>query len=95
MLKCFKVIITFTSQFSPVLVQYFSSLVQAVTSQAENYKHLKGVLIEWISQELFEYNVFRINQANLAEKRYSVLAKLRVENSACDVTVCFPSSLSR
>ena len=48
MLKCFKVIITFTSQFSPVLVKCFSSLVQAVTSQADNYKHLKGELIEYI-----------------------------------------------
>ena len=46
MLKSFKIILSFTSQFSPVLVQYFSSLVQAVMSQAENYKHLKGVLIE-------------------------------------------------
>ena len=39
MFKSFEVIITFTSQFSPVLVQ-------AVTPQAENYKQLKEVLIE-------------------------------------------------
>ena len=46
MLKGFEVINTFTSQFSPVLVQCFSSLTQAVTSQAENCKHLKNALIE-------------------------------------------------
>ena len=41
MLKSLKVSNTFTSQFSQVLVQCFSSLVKAVTSQAENYKHLR------------------------------------------------------
>ena len=48
MFKSLEVIITFTSQFSPVLVQCYSSLVQAVTSQAENFKQLKEVLIELI-----------------------------------------------
>ena len=46
MFKSLEVIITFTCQFSPVLVQCVSSLVQAVMSQAENCKHLKNVLIE-------------------------------------------------
>ena len=41
-----EVIITFTSQFSPELVQCFSSLDQPVMSQAANCKHLKKVLIE-------------------------------------------------
>ena len=48
--KSFEVINTFTSQFSPVQVQCLSSLVQAVTSQAEKCKHLKRVLIEKISE---------------------------------------------
>ena len=45
MLNTLKVINAFTSQFSQVLVQCFSSLVQAVTSHAGHCKHLKEVLI--------------------------------------------------
>ena len=46
MLKGLKVILTFTYHYFPVPDECFSSLVQAVTSQAENYKHLKEVLID-------------------------------------------------
>ena len=46
MLNGLKVIRTFTYHYSPVPGECFSSLVQAVTSQAENYKHLKEVLID-------------------------------------------------
>ena len=45
MLNSFKVINTLTSHCSLVLVHCFSSLSQAVTSQTENFDHLKGVLI--------------------------------------------------
>ena len=41
MLKGLKVILTFTYHYSLVPGECFSSLVQAVTSQAENYKHLR------------------------------------------------------
>ena len=50
MFKSLEVIIPFTSRFSPVLVQCYSSLFQAVTSQAENFKQLKEVLIELMSK---------------------------------------------
>ena len=43
MLKGLKVILTFTSHYVPVPGECFSSLVQAVTSQAENCMHLKEV----------------------------------------------------
>ena len=46
MLKGLKVILTFTYHYVPVPGECFSSLVQAVTSQAENCKHLKEVLID-------------------------------------------------
>ena len=44
-----------------------------MTSQAENYKHLRGVLIEYMSEKMFESNVFRIQKVILFEKEYSVL----------------------
>ena len=94
MLKSFEVINTFTCQFSPVLVQCFSSLTQAVTSQAENCEHLQSVLIEYVSELMFKYNVFSINEVNLFEKEYSAHAKLGFGNSACDVTASFSSSMS-
>ena len=49
-LWCFKVIVTLTSFFYPEQVQYFSSLAQAVTSQAEHGEHLKGVFIMLITK---------------------------------------------
>ena len=59
-------------------------------SQAENYKHLKEISIEKMS----EYNVFRINQVNSFKKNAVGNAELGFGNSACDLTVSFPSSLS-
>ena len=50
MLNGVKVSRTFTYYYVPVPGECFSSLVQAVTSQAENCKHLKEVLID----QLFE-----------------------------------------
>ena len=44
--KGLKVILTFTYHYVPVPGECFSSLFQAVTSQAENCKHLKEVLID-------------------------------------------------
>ena len=46
MLKGLKVILTFTYHYVPLTGECFSSLVQAVTSQAENCMHLKEVLID-------------------------------------------------
>ena len=46
MLNGLKVILTFTYHYVPVPSECFGSLVQAVTSQAENCKHLKEVLID-------------------------------------------------
>ena len=44
--KGFKSYPHFTYHYVPVPGECFSSLVQAVMSQAENYKHLKEVLID-------------------------------------------------
>ena len=41
MLNGLKVILTFTYHYVPVPVECFNSLVQAVTSQTQNSKHLK------------------------------------------------------
>ena len=54
MLKSFEVINTFTSQFSPVLVQWFGSLVQAVTSQAENRRVIIGCLTKCLNLMFLE-----------------------------------------
>ena len=48
MLKGLKVILTVTYHYVPVPGECFSSLAQAVTSQAENCKHLKEVLIDYL-----------------------------------------------
>ena len=64
MFKSLKVILTLTYHYFPVPSECFSSLVQAVTSQAENCEHLKEVLIEWLFVYLFEFDVFRINKVN-------------------------------
>ena len=61
MLKGFKEILTFILHFSSVLVQYFTSLAQAVTSQAENKKPLKRVFIVIRPEYLFETNCFNMN----------------------------------
>ena len=45
-LKGLKVIFPFTCHYSPVPGECFISLVQAVTSQAENCMHIKEVLID-------------------------------------------------
>ena len=41
----FKVIFILMYPYSPELVRCFSSLAQAVTSQAEHNKHLNGVVV--------------------------------------------------
>ena len=61
MLKGFKDILTFILHFSSVLVQCFSFLAQAVTSQAENRKLSDRVFIVIMPDYLFETNGLRIN----------------------------------
>ena len=46
MLNGYKVILAFRYYYVPVPGECFSSLAQAVTSQAEKCKHLKEVLID-------------------------------------------------
>ena len=55
----------------------FSSLVQAVTSQAETCEHLKGESIEGLLGQLLEFNVFRIDEVNLLYKKYSIHDKFK------------------
>ena len=47
--------------FSSVLVQCFTSLAQAVTSQAENKEPLKRACIMIMPEYLFETDDFRMN----------------------------------
>ena len=53
MLKGFKDILTFILHFFSVLVQCFTSLAQAVMSQAETMEHLKRVFIVIMPGYLF------------------------------------------
>ena len=78
-----------------MIVQCFTSLSQAVTSQAENRKPLKRVFIVIKPKYLFEFNGFRMNLGNLMQKHYSINDILGFGNSACDVTGSFPIPLIR
>ena len=53
MIRSFKDIQTFISHYSSVIVQGFTSLAQAVTSQAETRELLKRVSIVMMPQYLF------------------------------------------
>ena len=90
MLRSFKHIQTFISYHSSVTVQCFTSLAQAVTSQAETRKLLKRVFIVIMPKYLFEFNGFRMNLVNLIETHYSINDMLGFGNSACDITGSFP-----
>ena len=94
-IKHFKVILPFTSHFSPVLIQRFCSLAQAVTSQAENIYHLKGLLIAYMMRYIIVINLFMVHFADLFVATCSIPDKSVIKISACHVTVSFPSSLSR
>ena len=95
MLRSFKDISTFISHYSSVIVQCFTSLAQAVTSQAETRELSKKVVIVIMLQYLFEFNGFRMNLVNLIQKNYSINDILGFENSACDITGSFPIPLTR
>ena len=72
MLRGFKDIQTFISQYPSVLVQCVTPLAQAVTSQAESREPLKRVFIVIMHEHLFEFNGFRMNLVNLIQKNYSI-----------------------
>ena len=72
MLRGFKHIQTFISQYPSVLVQCFTPLAQAVKSQAESREPLKRVFIVIMHEYLFEFNGFRMNLVNLIQKNYSI-----------------------
>ena len=61
MLKSFKDILTFILQLSSLSVKCFTSLAQAVTSQAENMEPLKRVYIMIMPEYLLETDGFRMN----------------------------------
>ena len=86
MLKGFTDILTFILHFSTVLVQCFTSLAQAVTSQAENRKPLQRVFIVIMPEYLFETNGFRISLVNVIKEKYSITDTLGFRVSACDIT---------
>ena len=92
MLRSFKDIQTFISHYSSVTVQCFTSLAQAVTSQAETRELLKRVFIVIMPEYLFEFNGFRMNlvKINLIKKNYSINDIVGFGNSACDVTGSIP-----
>ena len=95
MLKRFKDILTLILHLSSVLVQCFTYLAQAVTSQAENRKPLKRTYIMIMPEYLFEIDGFRRNRVNVIKENYSITDKLGFGISACDVTGSFPSPLTR
>ena len=72
MLRSFKDIQTCISHYSLVKVQCFTSLAQAVTSQAETRELLKRVFIVIMPEYLFEFNGFRMNLVNLIKTNYSI-----------------------
>ena len=78
-----------------MLVQCFTSLAQAVTSQAENMEPLKRAYIMIMPEYLFETDGFRMNWVNLIKEKYSITNELGFLISACDVTGSFPSPVTR
>ena len=90
MLRSFKDIQTFISYYSSVTVQCFTSLAQAVTSQAETRELLKSVFFMIMPKYLFEFNGFRMKSVNLVKTNYNINDLLGFGNSACDVTGSFP-----
>ena len=95
MLKGFKDMLTCMHHFSSALVQCFTSLAQAVTSQTESREPLKSALIVIMPEYLFEINCFGITLVHLTEEKYNIYDKLGFGNSACDITGSFPSPLTR
>ena len=95
MLRSFKDIQTYISHYSSVTVQCFTSLAQAVTSQAETRELLKRVFIVIMPEYLFEFNGFRMNLVNLIKKNYSINDIVGFGNSACDVTGSIPIPLTK
>ena len=95
MLKGSKDILTFIVHLSSELVQCFTSLAQAVTSQAENRNPLKRVFIGVMPEYLFETNGFMINLVNVINEKYSITDDLGFGLSACDVTGSFPRPQTR
>ena len=61
MSKSFKDILNFILHLFSVLVQCFTSLSQAVMSQAENMEPLKRAYIMILPEYLFETDGFRMN----------------------------------
>ena len=61
MLKSFIDILIFILYLFSMLVQCFTSLAQAVTSQAENMEPLKRAYIMIMPEYLFETDGFRMN----------------------------------
>ena len=78
MLKSFKDILNFILHLSSVLVKCFTSLAQAVTSQAENSEPLTSALIVIIPEYLFEINGFGINLTSLIKEKYNIYDKIRI-----------------
>ena len=72
MFRGFEDILTFIYHFSSVLVQFITSLAQAVTSQAEKREPWKRVFNVIIPKYLFETNGFRIIWVTLIEEKYSI-----------------------
>ena len=66
-----------------------------MTSQTESRELLKSVFIVIMPEYLFEINGFGINVSNLTKEKYNINDRLGFEISACDVTGCFPSPVTR
>ena len=67
--------LTCTYHFSFVLVQCFTSVAQAVTSQTESRESIKNALIVIMPEYLFEINGFGINSISLTKEKYKIYDK--------------------
>ena len=99
MLRNSNVILIFSSHITQVLVlvlvQHLSSLSQPVTSHADNNEPLKRLYIEFIREQTIEFNVPRVHSFNLSLKNHWIHDSLGFEYSVCDITVSYPSLLTR
>ena len=73
MSKGFKDVLTFISHYSSATVKCFTSLAQAVASQAKTMETLKRVFIVIMPEYLFEFNSFRKNLVNLIQLEITVI----------------------
>ena len=64
-------------------------------SQAEDEMLLKGVLIAFLTEYMFTFDVVKMNLCILFDRNYSIHNNTGVGTSACDVTGISTNNLTR